>query len=32
MCFSNSDADFLCDKLETVIAECQKKKEEKHET
>jgi hypothetical protein len=31
MCFSIADADFLCEKFETVIKEFQKKKEEKQE-
>jgi hypothetical protein len=29
MCFSTVDADFLCEKFETVVKDCQKKKEEK---
>jgi hypothetical protein len=32
MCFSNADADFLCEKLETVIKELQNEKEEQKET
>jgi hypothetical protein len=31
MCFSITDADFFCDKFETVVKECQKKKDEKQE-
>ncbi|CAF0974304.1 unnamed protein product [Rotaria sordida] len=31
MCFSKGDADFLCDKLETIVRDCQKKKNEKQE-
>jgi len=31
MCFSTIDADFFCDKFETVVKECQKKKDEKQE-
>ncbi|CAF5117168.1 unnamed protein product, partial [Rotaria sp. Silwood1] len=32
MSFSKLDADFLCDKLETIVRECQNKKDEKQET
>lgn len=28
MCFSTVDADFLCDKLETVVKEVEKRKQE----
>jgi hypothetical protein len=31
MCFSTADADFLCEKFEAVIKECQKENEEKLE-
>jgi hypothetical protein len=31
MCFTNIDADFLCEKLETVVKEVEKNKEEKKE-
>ncbi|CAF3252634.1 unnamed protein product [Rotaria sp. Silwood2] len=32
MCFSKADADFLCGKLETLVRECQNKRDEKQET
>lgn len=32
MSFTTADADFLCDKFETVVKECQKRREEKQET
>jgi hypothetical protein len=31
MCFSIVDADFLCEKFEIVVKECQKKKDEKQQ-